>query len=316
MNERFVTSRKKLVGSIFVLILILLVFSIGCRQTKTNTGKLSGEVKVDGSSTVYPITEAVAEEFQKENPDVRVTVGTSGTGGGFKKFVSDEIDINDASRPIKDEEIQKAKENNIEYVDFKVAYDGITIVVNPQNNWAKDITADELKKIWEPGSKVAKWSDIRTNWPDEKIILFGPDTDSGTFDFFTEKIMGEAGKSRAEYTASADDNVLVEGVSGEKYSLGYFGYAYYKENKDKVKFIKVNGVAPNADTILKGTYQPLSRPVFIYVNTKSLRRPELSVFVKYYLDNAVLLVKDVGYIPIPKSEYQNQLKDLEKLTKE
>jgi phosphate transport system substrate-binding protein len=316
MSKKIEFSRKVLIGHYIIILIILLVFSTGCRQTKTNIGKLSGEVKVDGSSTVYPITEAVAEEFQKENPNVRVTVGTSGTGGGFNKFIAGEIDVNDASRPIKNEEKQKAEENNIKYVDFKVAYDGITIVVNPQNNWAKDITADELKKIWEPGSKVAKWSDIRSDWTDEKIILFGPDTDSGTFDFFTEKIMGEAGKSRSEYTASADDNVLVEGVSGEKYSLGYFGYAYYKENKDKLKFLKVNGVAPNKDTILKGTYQPLSRPVFIYVNTKSFKRPELSAFVKYYINNAAQLVEDVGYVPIPKIDYQDQLKELEKLTKE
>lgn len=271
---------------------------------------LTGKVVVDGSSTVYPITEAVAEEFQAANPKVRVNVGISGTGGGFKKFLAGEIDINDASRPIDPDEKRQAEENGIEYVEFKVALDGITVVVNPENDWCSDITTEELKKIWEPGSTVKKWSDVRPEWPDEEIVLFGPDTDSGTFDYFTEVIVGEEGASRPDYTASADDNVLVEGVSGEKYALGYFGFAYYEENKDKVKAVKVNGVEPTYDNISKGVYVPLSRPLMIYVNVKSLERPEVYEFVKFYLENAGELASDVGYIALPDSEYESQLETL------
>jgi len=319
------TAKKVLLAVCAVFIFISFVVLAGCRTggekagkekpAKSGTGKLSSDVNIDGSSTVYLITEAVAEEFQKENPDVRVTVGIAGTGGGFKRFVVDETDINDASRPIKDEEKQAAKDSGVKYSDFKVAYDGITLVVNPENDWCDNLSIAELKKIWEPDSKVKLWSDINPDWPKEEIVLFGPDTDSGTFDFFTEKIVGEEGASRSDYTASSDDNVLVEGVSGEKYALGYFGYAYYEANKDQLKAIKVDGVAPSAKTISQLTYEPLSRELYIYVNNKSLERPEVASFVKYYLQNCAGLAEQVGYVPFPGSEYDKELKVLEELTK-
>ncbi len=297
---------------------ILLIFSVlvgGCKQeAKTKeeekSSELSGEVKVDGSSTVYLITEAVAEEFQKKNPNTKVTVGTSGTGGGFKKFVVGETDINDASRPIKDEERKLCEENGIEYLELKIGIDGLAVVVNSENDWCEDITIEELKKIWEPGSKVKKWSDVRPEWPKENIVLFGPDTDSGTFDFFTEKVVGEEGKSRSDYTASADDNVLVEGVAGEKYALGYFGQAYYEENKDKIRAVSINGVTPEINNIKEGKY-PLSRPLFIYVNKASLKKPQVFAFVQFYLENAAKLTQEVGYVPLIESEYQDGLKILE-----
>ncbi len=315
------TLRKVLFVGVTVLVFISLGVMLGCQQktevdapkkTEVDAAKrLSGDVKIDGSSTVYPITEAVAEEFSKEYPDVNVTVGISGTGGGFEKFVVGETDINDASRPIKDEEIQKAEENGIGYIEFKLAYDGITVVVNPDNDWCEDITVEELKKIWEPGSKVKKWSDVRAEWPDEEIKLFGPDTDSGTFDYFTEEIVGEEGVSRSDYTASADDNVLVQGVAGEKYALGYFGFAYYEENKDKLKAVKVDGVEPTSDTIKNGEYTPLSRPIFIYVAKPSLEKEQVYEFVKFYLTKASEIVESVGYVPLEEDMYEKALNDLE-----
>lgn len=305
---------KALTGALIVFTIASLALVGGCvrREEGTEESKaLKGDVRVDGSSTVYPITEAIAEEFQKKNPNVRVTVGISGTGGGFKKFVIGETDINDASRPIKEEEKKKCEKNGIEYLELKVGFDGITVVVNPENDWCKDLTVEELKKIWEPGSKVKKWRDIRAEWPDEEIVLFGPDTDSGTFDYFTEVIVGEEGKSRSDYTASADDNVLVEGVAGEKYALGYFGFAYYEENQNKLKALKVNGVFPTFESIKSGKYAPLSRPLYIYVNKKSLERPEVFAFVKFYLENAANLIPDVGYVALPASDYQKALKMVE-----
>lgn len=284
------------------------IFISGCGGS-SGSG-LTGSVLIDGSSTVYPITEAVAEEFQAANPNVRVNVGISGTGGGFKKFFAGEIDINDASRKISEDEKRKAEENGIEYAEFRVALDGITIVVNPENDWCDNITTEELKKIWEPGSKVKKWSDVRPEWPDKEIVLFGPDTDSGTFDYFTEVTVGEEGASRSDYTASTDDNVLIEGVSNEKYALGYFGFAYYEENRDKLKAVRVNGVEPTYENISSGVYTPLSRPLFIYVNVKSLEKPEVYEFVRFYLENAAELASDVGYIALPDSEYESQLETL------
>ncbi|MEM7261534.1 MAG: PstS family phosphate ABC transporter substrate-binding protein, partial [Planctomycetota bacterium] len=234
-------------------------------------------VSVDGSSTVFPITEAVAEEFQKEHPNVRVTVGISGTGGGFKKFTKGEIDINDASRPIKGKEITKAEEEKVEFIEIPVAFDGISVVAHPKNSFLNDITAEELKKIWEPGSQVKTWSQIRSSWPNEEIKLYGPGTDSGTFDYFTEAINGESQACRKDFTASEDDNVLVRGVSNDQHSLGFFGFAYYKENADKLKVVPVNGgdgaVAPSMESINKGTYQPLSRPIFIYAAASAGVRP-------------------------------------------
>lgn len=268
---------------------------------------LSGTIEIDGSSTVFPVSEAVAEEFGKLHPDVRVNVGVSGTGGGFKRFTVGETDISDASRPIKDSEAEVAKENGIEYYPLRVAMDGLSVMVSPDNDFVECLTTDQLKMIWEPGSTVAKWSDVNPSWPSNDIVLYGPDTDSGTFDYFTEEIMGEAQLSRPDYTASADDNVLVQGIAGGKYSLGYFGFAYYQENTDKLKLVAVdsgNGcVLPTSESIENGTYAPLSRPLFIYVSKQSMERPEVKAFVEFYLDNAADLSQEVGYIKLGDAEY-------------
>ncbi|WDC85497.1 PstS family phosphate ABC transporter substrate-binding protein [Caloramator sp. mosi_1] len=284
---------------------ILSLSMVSCAGQKTKS--LSGTVKIDGSSTVYPITQAVAEEFKKENQGVEITVGVSGTGGGFKKFVVGEIDINDASRKVKQEEIDKAKSNGIDITEIQVAFDGIAVVVNKQNDWAKDMTVEELKMIWDKDSKVQYWSDVRPEWPKEKIKLYGPGTDSGTFEYFTEEVNGKAKQIRADYTASEDDNVLVQGVAGDKYAMGFFGLAYYEENMDKLNIVKINGVEPTLETVKSGTYKPLSRPLFIYVSNKALERPEVKEFVKFYLTKGKDLVKEVGYIPMEDSKYQEEL---------
>lgn len=290
----------------------------GSEETGAGGGNLSGTIKIDGSSTVYPITQAVAEEFMAENSGVNIPVGVSGTGGGFEKFSRGETDISNASRPIKDEEKAKAKENGIEYTELTVAIDGISVVVNPQNDWVDHLTVDELKKIWEPNSKVKKWSDIRPGWPDEPIKLYGPGTDSGTFDYFTGEIVGEEGASRTDYTASEDDNQLVTGVANDKYALGYFGYSYYVENKDKLKAVPIdagNGpVEPTDETIANGTYKPLSRPIFIYVNNEAYKtRPEVKAFVDYYLEVVKEIAPEVGYIALQDDVLAEQKAKLEQL---
>lgn len=302
----------------FLLLLALgsvALFAVAGCSSQNTEGQLSGTIEIDGSSTVYPITEAVAEEFMGQNRGVSVNVGVSGTGGGFKRFTVGDTDISNASRPIKSEEAQKAQENGIEYYEMPVAYDGITVVINPNNDWVDYLTVEELKKIWEPGSKVTKWSDIRPEWPDEEIHLYGPGTDSGTFDYFTGEIVGEEGASRSDYTASEDDNMLVQGVSGDTYALGYFGYAYYAENTDVLKAVPIdsgNGpVGPTMETINNGSYTPLSRPIFIYVSKESLQRPEVSEFVKFYMETAPQLVKEVGYVPMPEFKYQENLSKLD-----
>ena len=277
-----------------------------------STSRAAELIKIDGSSTVYPITEAVAEEFGAEHKgQVRVTVGISGTGGGFKKFVRGEIDIQDASRPILEKEMADAKTNGIEYIELPVAFDALTVVVNKGNDWVDHLTVEELKKMWEPAAqgKSTKWSDIRAGWPDAPIKLFGPGADSGTFDYFTEAVVGKSKSSRGDYTASEDDNVLVSGVGGDKNALGYFGYAYYAENKDKLKAVPVlnpntkKPVSPSDKTVMDASYAPLARPIFIYVSTKALARPEVKAFAEYYLDNAADLAKEVKYIPLPDSAY-------------
>lgn len=269
----------------------------------------SAMIKADGSSTVYPITEAVAEEFGSANKDVKVTVGISGTGGGFKKFCAGETDISDASRPIKEAELKLCKENGVEFIELPVAFDALTVVINPKNTWAKTITVAELKKVWEPDAqgKVMKWSDIRSDWPDKPLKLFGAGTDSGTFDYFTEAVVGKEKASRSDYTASEDDNVLVQGVSSEIGGLGYFGYAYFKENAKKLVAASIdNGfgaIAPAAETVISGKYKPLSRPLFIYVSVKSLGRPEVLKFTEFYLKNVHSLLGEVGYVPLPDKTY-------------
>ncbi|GBD09070.1 Phosphate-binding protein PstS [Candidatus Thermoflexus japonica] len=287
------------------------------KATATPAPQLSGEIKIDGSSTVYPISEAVAEEFGKAYPNVKVVVGISGTGGGFKKFCAGETDISDASRPIKTTEMETCQKNGIEFIELPVAYDALSVVVNPQNDWVACITVAELKKIWEPEAqgKITRWNQVNPQWPDAPLTLFGPGTDSGTFDYFTEAIVGKEDASRGDYTASEDDNVLVQGVANDRYALGYFGLAYYLENQDKLKALAIdNGkgcVAPSEQTVRDGTYQPLSRPLFIYVNRKAADRPEVEAFVRFYLTRGPALAKQVGYIPLPETVYQLALQRFE-----
>lgn len=278
-------------------------------STSEGTEVLSGDVKIDGSSTVYPITEAIAEEFRAVQPDVRVTVGVSGTGGGFGKFSRGETDINDASRSIKPKEDSACVQNGIKHVELAIAYDGLAVLVNPANDWVADITVDELKKIWEPAAQgvIMKWSQVRAGWPDEELHLFGPGVASGTYDYFTEAIVGKSGSSRGDFTASEDDNVLVQGIASDKNAMGFFGLAYFEENKDKLKLVAVdNGsgpVAPNLQTVSSGTYAPLSRPIFIYVSDVAVKRPEVKTFVDFYLENVSNIVSEVGYIPLPGEMY-------------
>jgi phosphate transport system substrate-binding protein len=269
-------------------------------------------VKVDGSSTVFPITEAVAEEFQKAKKNqVKVTVGISGTGGGFKKFCRGETDISDASRPILDKEMADCKAAGIEYFELPVAFDAITVVINPKNAFIKQLTVAELKKIWEPAGqgKVTRWKQVNAAWPDQPMKLFGPGADSGTFDYFTEAVVGKAKSSRGDFTASEDDNVLVQGVARDVNALGYFGFAYYVENKDKLKAVPIvndkgQPVAPSLEAVVKGTYQPLSRPIFIYVNAKSLAKPAVKEFVQFYMEHGAKLSEEVKYVPLPAHAYK------------
>jgi phosphate transport system substrate-binding protein len=268
-------------------------------------------VKIDGSSTVYPITEAVAEEFQAfKKGKVKVTVGISGTGGGFKKFCRGETDISDASRPITKSEMDTCKGENIEYIELPVAYDGLAVVINPKNTWVKSFIVADLKKMWEPSAqgKVTKWNQIRPEWPAVELKLFGPGSDSGTFEYFTEAVVGKAKSSRGDFTASEDDNVLVQGVSGDKGAIGYFGLAYYEENKDKLKIVPIDGgkgpIVPTEKTVEDGSYQPLSRPLLIYVNKASVSKPEVKEFVEFYLKNAAKLVKEARYITLPAKAYK------------
>ena len=303
--------KNQLVGAILATLLILFPL-LGSSFAET----LKGTVKIDGSSTVFPITEAVAEEFGKKHRRVRVTVGVSGTGGGFKKFSTGEVDINDASRPIKDSEKKLAKKNGIEYIQLPVAFDGISVVVNRKNTWLDYLTVTELKMIWEPGSQVKTWKDVRASWPDRKIRLYGPGTDSGTFDYFTGAINGKSHASRSDFTKSEDDNVLVQGVAGDRDALGYFGFAYYSGNKDKLKIVPIKNkkapVSPSLTTINDGSYSPLSRPIYIYASKKAVQRPEVATFVEFYLKNAGELSKEVGYVPLKKSQYDEGLQKLKR----
>jgi phosphate transport system substrate-binding protein len=280
--------------------------------TADSSEELSGTIVGDGSSTVFPISEAVAEEFRKVEPDVDVVVGISGTGGGFQKFCAGDTDFSDASRPIKDEEAQACADNGIGYEEFQVAYDGLSVMVNPANDFVDCMTVDELKLMWEPDSAVDGWNDVRPEWPDQPIALYGPGTDSGTFDYFTDVIVGEEGASRPDYTASEDDNVLVQGIADDEDALGYFGYAYYVENTDKLKLVAVDGgegcIAPSRETILDGTYSPLSRPIFVYVRKDLLEeRPEVAEFMRFYLTEGPALVQEVGYVEAPDGVYEEGL---------
>jgi phosphate transport system substrate-binding protein len=284
-----------------MLVAICAILSSACGPGGTN--QISGEaalIKIDGSSTVFPITEAVAEEFQKQRR-VHVTVGISGTGGGFKKFVRGEIDVADASRPILAEEMAQAKANGIEFIELPIAFDALTVVVNPQNTWVDFMTVEELKKVWEPGAqgKITHWNQIRPEWPNEKLALFGAGADSGTFDYFTEAVVGKAKASRGDYTASEDDNVLVQGVEGNKHALGYIPYAYFAPHSSRMKAVPVEWeknktkgpVMPSPENVLAGTYNPLSRPLFIYVSRKSMDKPAVKEFVEFYLKNVGTLAR-------------------------
>lgn len=312
---------KKITSATFALAAVPL-FLAGCGGTDaggTTADGLTGRVEIDGSSTVFPISEAVAEEFTLAmGGDVQATVAQSGTGGGFKRFCIGETDISDASREIKQSEVDECAANGIEYIRLNVGLDGIALTVNNQNDYVQCMTVNELRRIWEPGSTVTNWSDVRPEWPADPIKLYGPGTNSGTFDYFTEAVMGEAARSRPDYTASENDNVLVQGVEGDRHSLGYFGFAYYWENRTQLRALQVDGgsgcVMPTEATINSGEYSPLSRPLFIYVSKVSLARPEVRRFVEFYLENATELVPQTGYVALPVSDYQAGLATLARET--
>ncbi len=282
-------------------------FGVGQAQSQSRL------IQVDGSSTVFPISEAMAEEFIAANPGMQVTVGVSGTGGGFKKFCENELDITGASRPIKSSEAEACAAAGVEYVEVPIAIDALTVVVHPQNTWATSMTVEQLKMLWEPAAegRITRWNQIDPSWPNTPISLYGPGTDSGTFDYFTEAIVGTSGDSRADYTASEDDNILVMGVSRDRAALGYFGMAYYLENQGRLASVAINGVTPTVDHVADGTYGPLSRPIFVYVKKSSLEsRPEVRAFVEFMLNNATELVPEVGYVPLPESRYSDILSGL------
>lgn len=284
-------------------LLVFGIFLAGCFK------EYKGRIRIDGSSSVYPVTEAVAEEFRRIEPNIRVTVGVSGTGGGFKKFARGETDISNASRPIKESEIKACAANGIGFIEIPVAYDGLAVVVSPSNDFVDYLTVEELKRIWEPAAQnvIKSWKQVRAGFPDIPLRLYGAGTSSGTYDYFTEAITGEAKSSRGDYTASEDDNVLVQGVSSDKGALGYFGLAYYEENKNKLKLVAIDAgkgkILPNSSTVRTGEYAPLSRPEFIYVNAKSATDQYVQQFVAFYLSNAPVLVKEIGYVPLPPEAY-------------
>ena len=317
MSLKHFSSRLPLLAALFVLA----AAASGCASEPVE-GQLSGSVQIDGSSTVYPITEAVAEEFMIAHGRApRVTVGVSGTGGGFSKFLQGETDINDASRVIKATELALAAEEGIDFIELPVAYDGLAVVAHPDNDWADCLTVDELRAIWEPGSRVGNWSEVRSGFPDRELSLYGPGTDSGTYDYFTEAVGGASGASRSDFTASEDDNVLVQGISGDPDALGFFGIAYYEENADRLKLLSVddgdpdNGdgcVRPTLTTVGDGTYAPLSRPLFIYVRPDAAEREIVRAFVCFYLENAGSLSRDVGYVPLSDEEYALALERFER----
>ena len=317
-----------------VACLLVLLFAAGCgRERPSNepaaadtTGEdplgafeeeaLGGQLRADGSSTVAPLMSLAAERFRKQEPGVRVTVGTSGTGGGFERFCRGETDLSNASRPIEDDERKLCEKNGVTFFELQVANDGISVVVNPKNDWATCLTVDQLKAIWEPRSKVKTWQDVDPEFPDEKLSLYGAGTDSGTFDYFTEAIVGEEGASRSDYTPSEDDNVTVRGVSGEKGALGYFGLSYLLENPERVKGVAVDGgegcVEPSADTVQDGTYRPLSRPLFTYVSEDSLaEKPALDPFLTFVLDRSAPLARDAKFVPMTTAQVERARTALE-----
>lgn len=293
-----------------VLVVTALLFAPGCSKHNAGTGQETGTsiITIDGSSTVFPITEAVAEEFGKTN-SARVTIGVSGSGGGFKKFCKGEINISGASRPIKPSEVELCAANGINYIELPISYDGIAVVVHKDATWVDIMTVAELQRLWSPAAqgKVLRWNQVRVGWPDKEIHLYGPGVDSGTYDYFTHAIVGEEHSSRGDFTSSEDDNVLVQGIANDPGALGFFGFAYYAENRDKLKIVAIeNGdgaVAPSLETVANGSYQPLSRPLFIYISSGAARRDEVAAFVEFYLNQGRALVQEVGYIPLPETAY-------------
>ena len=294
---------RKVITAHLFLVIVSLVFASCFKQYR-------GRISIDGSSSVYPITEAVAEEFRNKHSDIRVTVGISGTGGGFKKFARGETDISNASRPIKQSEIAACNANNIRFIELPVAYDGLAVVVSQANDFVDFLTIAELKKMWEPAAqeKILSWKQVRSSFPDVPLRLYGAGTSSGTYDYFTEAVVGEAKSSRGDYTASEDDNVLVQGVSTDKGALGFFGLAYYEENRSKLKLVPVDAgkgpILPSDSTVKTGVYAPLSRPELIYIKAQSAESPVVQQFVKFYFENAAALVKEVGYVPLPAEAYK------------
>jgi phosphate transport system substrate-binding protein len=319
------TKHTRAITRIPLLLGLLALLAAGCGRdnndssgTTTSAGggsDLSGRIEADGSSTVGPYTTAAAERFQQANSGVQVTVGISGTGGGFERFCRGETDLSDASRPIKEEEAAACKAKGVEYVEFQVANDALTVVVNKDNDWVTCLTTDELAKIWGPDSKLNNWNEIKTSFPDQKLSLFGPGTDSGTFDYFTGEINGEEGASRSDYNASEDDNTTVTGVAGEKGGLGYFGFSYFEENQDKLTALEIDGgdgcVAPSVATAQDGSYKPLSRPLFIYVTKEATARPEVEAFMRYILDNETEIAEASQFVPLTDEQLQKAKTDLE-----
>jgi phosphate transport system substrate-binding protein len=299
------------ISFVALLVLVVGVIAAGCGGESSDSGETQ-MIRIDGSSTVYPVTEAVAEEFMEANPRLRVTVGISGTGGGFSKFVRGETDVSNASRPILPAEIQLAEQNNIQYIELPVAYDGLSVIVHAENDWADCLTVEELRRIWETGSEIDNWREVRDSFPDRPLKLYGAGTDSGTYDYFTAAIMGETGDSRATFTASEDDNVLVQGVAGDPNSLGFLGLAYYESNQNKLKLLGVddgnpdNGegcVKPTVETVNTGRYQPLARPEFIYVRADRAESESVQEFVRFYMENGSELAREVGYVPLSDKAY-------------
>ena len=301
---------KRIIGSLLNIGFIAMATGFGLSAEAQVNEQLQGKVEIDGSSTVYPISEAAAASFTKNFPNVSVNVGVSGTGGGFKRFTKGETDISDASRPIKDSEFAAAKAAGVRFYELPVAYDGLTIVVHKNNTWVDHLTIDEIKKIFNSDTAAKSWSAVRAGWPDSEIKIFAPGTDSGTFDYFKEVVAGKEGSLRDDMSTSEDDNVLVTGVSGSPSAIGFFGVAYYEENKDKLRAVPVvnpelnQPFSPTSESIENGTYAPFSRPLFIYVNEKSLRRPEVKRFVEFYVVNAALMARQTGYVALPDSIYQ------------
>ena len=278
-------------------------------------GDLSGRIQADGSSTVGPFTTRAAENFQGENSGVQITVGVSGTGGGFERFCAGETDISNASREIDEEEAAACEQEGIEYVEFQVANDALTVIANPDNDWVDCLTVEQLGTIWGPDSKASSWNEVDSQFPDEELSLYGPGTDSGTFDYFTDVINGEEGASRSDYSASENDNVIVQGVSGDNGALGYLGFSYFEENQDSLRAIEVDGgdgcVAPSVETAQDGTYKPLSRPLFVYAKTESFQRPEVHAFVQYMLDNAVQIAEESDFVPLTDEQVEKAKSDFE-----